>query len=844
MSDDNKSPLMGATHKRPAQSEASEIPTEATPLLSQSGGSRSPSSAAASSLQSIQSGKKSKYGSKLPSMIALSLLGLLAIFIMAFGFMAPALVEEYAKEALVIEPTNLSIQEFTSAGVKARIQANLQLDASRVRKGALHKLARTGTWFARKVSSEPTEVKVYVPQYGNLLLGMASIPGITVDIRNGRTTQLDFIADLRPGEVDSIRLIANDWLEGKLGSLRLQGKADIKLRSGLIPLGVQSISESFVFEGNDVPKIPQYDITGLNFREVQLPAGRHAMAADVSISVFNKYPIALSVPPLGFDIMVPNCADDDPHILLADATTDKIEVAPGAEVKVDVGAIVRQLPKSLTTSCPHSLFSPLDIFLGKYIRGDDNTIYVRGSNSLVPDQPAWIPLLLSSLTLPIPFHGHTFDNLIRNFTLADVHFGLPDPLADPDTPESNPQVSGNASLIAGLPKEMSFGVNVSRVRATADVFYKEKKLGALNLRKWQGANSTRIDATEEEDPALRIESRIDKAPLEITDDDVFTEVIQSLLFGGKAITLKIDAKVDVEVKTVLGKFVIRDVPAEGHIPVKPLLADGGNLGSFQPKVGDIKILGTSRNTISLAAKVNFTNPTEYTALVPYVIIDIVNNGSIIGRASAQNVIVKKGINTGIAVEAIWDPSFGGEEGHIIARELLSQYISGWNTTLTFQANEGTIPFRPDLGRALSKFNVTIPTPYLWSSPDGHESPHFIRDAVFHFFSSTASFTLLSPLQHSTIYIDTINATAFYNHTAPVGKIIYGLPFAVPPSASGSQTPKLPVDWSLDSVGYDAVRKALGGTLKLDAKAVIGLRMGQWTEEIWYEGSGIDARVSV
>ena len=106
--------------------------------------------------------------------------------------------------------------------------------------------------------------------------------------------------------------------------------------------------------------------------------------------------------------------------------------------------------------------------------------------------------------------------------------------------------------------------------------------------------------------------------------------------------------------------------------------------------------------------------------------------------------------------------------------------------------------------------------------------------------SKATFTLLSPLPRSTIYITRIDATALYNHTEPIGKIIYDLPFAVYPGATTS--PLLPVYWSLGSVGYEAVRQALGGTLKLDAEAVVGVGIGEWEEEIWYKGRGIGAHV--
>ncbi len=261
-------------------------------------------------------------------------------------------------------------------------------------------------------------------------------------------------------------------------------------------------------------------------------------------------------------------------------------------------------------------------------------------------------------------------------------------------------------------------------------------------------------------------------------------------------------------------------------------------------------MSTSKTSLNLEARVNFTNPTEYTAQIPYINIHILNNGSVIGDATASNITVGRGNNTDVLVQATWDPTkYGGENATKIGRELLSQYISGFNTTLTFQTHNESIPFRPDIGKALSKFVIEIPTPRL-STPatggdgdgeDGDHKPHFIEDATFHLFSSTATFNLVSPLKYSTIFIDSINATALYNHTEPVGTINYDLPFKVPPGSS--QSPRLPVDYSLDSIGYEELRKALGGTLKLDASGTVGIRLGQWTETVWYVGSGIGAGVT-
>lgn len=291
------------------------------------------------------------------------------------------------------------------------------------------------------------------------------------------------------------------------------------------------------------------------------------MAVDVSLSVLNSYPVKLDIPSLGFDILVPNCGTDDPYIRLADATTDVIRVEPYADVAVNVGGIVRTLPKPLTQTCPHSKSSPLDLLLGEYIHGNDTTIFVQGSNAPDNDTPEWITNIISSIIVPVPFPGHTFDKLIRNFSLTDTHFSLPDPLAGPGSDGENPQISGNIIVIAGLPKEMNFGINVTRVRATADVFYENEKLGVLNLHEWQAADSERIEPKDGENATIKIQSKINNAPLNITDQDVFYDVITSM-FLGEGVALKIMALVDVEVATVLGTFFIKGMPAEGMVPVK------------------------------------------------------------------------------------------------------------------------------------------------------------------------------------------------------------------------------------------------------------------------------------
>jgi len=106
----------------------------------------------------------------------------------------------------------------------------------------------------------------------------------------------------------------------------------------------------------------------------------------------------------------------------------------------------------------------------------------------------------------------------------------------------------------------------------------------------------------------------------------------------------------------------------------------------------------------------------------------------------------------------------------------------------------------------------------------------------HIISSTADFVLNNPLSHDGLTILKINATAKYNQSQ-LGTIFYDLPFRLRPGADGATTtPRLPVDWSLGSIAYDALRKALGGELEVHAEAYCTLSIGNLETEVFYNSS--------
>ena len=260
MSESERTPLLAEASS--SNNPPSESPLESTPLLAKANGAsrydgQEEDQLDSQSIRSRRSDSSSvsstrKSSRRWPSIIAIVILALSSIAIIVVAFFVPAAVEEYAKEALVLEPTNLSLESITANGVKARVQANFRLDGTRVKNEHVRRVGRMTTWLVRQLGTEETRVSVYLPDYGQVLLGTAAIPPIVVNIMDGYNTAVDFVADLVPGEAEGVRTIANEWLQGKLDLLRLRGVADIQLKTGIIPLGTHSISESLLVEGQSL----------------------------------------------------------------------------------------------------------------------------------------------------------------------------------------------------------------------------------------------------------------------------------------------------------------------------------------------------------------------------------------------------------------------------------------------------------------------------------------------------------------------------------------------------------------------------------------------------------------
>lgn len=234
--DDENTPLLAREEGANAQHEDRSLPR---------------ASAVSSLLRSIRgpgSGQKN-IRKRWPSLLALAILCIVIFVILVLGFVAPQVAKEYASEAAQFEPTRLSIDSYTDTGVLARVEGFFEMDASKVDKKSVRDLGRFGTRIAKYVEIGQTNVQVSIPAYDGLVLGTAMIPSIVVSIVNGRKTNLDVLVNLEPGPQEGLRQIANDWVDGRIREYVMEAKAHVPLKSGILSLGKQFISQTVSLDG-------------------------------------------------------------------------------------------------------------------------------------------------------------------------------------------------------------------------------------------------------------------------------------------------------------------------------------------------------------------------------------------------------------------------------------------------------------------------------------------------------------------------------------------------------------------------------------------------------------------
>lgn len=101
------------------------------------------------------------------------------------------------------------------------------------------------------------------------------------------------------------------------------------------------------------------------------------------------------------------------------------------------------------------------------------------------------------------------------------------------------------------------------------------------------------------------------------------------------------------------------------------------MDQLNPRIVSLELGPTTDSSALINTKVNITNPTNYSAIIPMADFVLLYNATTIAHIIIRNVSVIPGMNTGIAVGILWSPlDADGPDGVSAGREMISQYISG------------------------------------------------------------------------------------------------------------------------------------------------------------------------
>lgn len=104
---------------------------------------------------------------------------------------------------------------------------------------------------------------------------------------------------------------------------------------------------------------------------------------------------------------------------------------------------------------------------------------------------------------------------------------------------------------------------------------------------------------------------------------------------------------------------------------------GDSIGHLNPIIVSMELGDTTETSLHVSVLMNFTNPTNYSATIPFFDVKFLFNNTAVGHVIARNVSVVPGNNGNVSLQMSWDPwTNGGHAGVEAGRKFVSSYISG------------------------------------------------------------------------------------------------------------------------------------------------------------------------
>ncbi|KAF9963790.1 hypothetical protein BGZ65_011603 [Modicella reniformis] len=763
----------------------------------------------------------------------IGILLLLCLFVVAASSWV---AQRVLDRAMVLEIQKTDIRDMDESGFQASIRSTIYLDPAN--DGFFGLTGVIQRVFQPTMTIKPTMLTLSIPNMEDDI-HMAEFQVEEQHMQVGQVLQLDISAHVRVTNATLMAKFFGQTLEQSTVDLAIRGPLVTRLGS-LWYMNLR-INRSVPMEG--LKGIQNATLVSMELPDNH-PLGGISMSGVARINNPSKA-ISMHMGPVTFGIYLPSIGHPADSYKIAEATSPDLHLEAGkANEATLTGRLFHLDDWTLNEKRQIDYVNSekkllLGQFLSRFIQGDNSVIQVRAL-SKDPDMPLWLREAFKTIALEMLFPGSPTKDFIRSLMMNELGIGFSDN-------DNSPLLDGRMSSVLQLPPNVTFPIKLLSMKPNAWLkLPRGDKMASLVIPNFQPTTS-RQDGT-----TLEVDLVLDKTPLEVVPE-VLPDFFQFLnaTFNKDWVDLGIEGNASAVVETALGTFELGPIPFD--VVTRQRGLDG--LTSAPPLLQEMDVVETTERSLTIKATLVLSNPSNISAALGDLRFLWSFDGRFIGLATVPNAIIQPGNNT---VECIGivdpstdcthrhDPKCDPELAKKATREFISKYISGDNTTMIDIVGYPDSTRIPLLRPIISSFLLSTRLPTI--------DQDFLISSTMFLFSRSIVLELQNPL-NTVISILYINGTASYKGH-PLGHILADFehniagpkPILIPANdhkndTSGyAKTPRMPVSFDLSSIGYEVLKKALGGSLDVDIVCHIKTKVGSMLMWVDFVKDGVNTRV--
>ncbi|KAI9478771.1 MAG: hypothetical protein EXX96DRAFT_595912 [Benjaminiella poitrasii] len=496
----------------------------------------------------------------------------------------------------------------------------------------------------------------------------------------------------------------------------------------------------------------------------------------------------------------------------------------------------------------------MEIFLTNYLHGNSTEVHVRGS-SFGPDDeqqqlmkqatrtPNWLRKALQSVVLSVPFPGATETDLIQSLELSNIKIDF--------SSLGSPLISGDALAILKKPEEMQFHMDVTQIHPHVFLYLNQdstKAFATVDPERPCQAKSEDGNGIDFPLGKMKVTARLVRAPFKVLPNGQKDfETFLDRVFRQKKGKVYIRGTSDATVESAFGHLNIRGLEFNGEIETEGL----EGMQKPPPKVKSLAIVGGYSDALLAQTEIEIYSPSDVDINLGELNMHLMFDGHIIGNTTIPELALAPRVHNNLTVSA-W---LFGNNPHVI--DFIGRYISNGvntksNVTLTISGSHPNATKSKFLNNFIKHLSFDVQAPPFEEEP-------LLADCQMNILSSTVVMSLRNPFPNILMAITKINASATYE-VYEIGRLVANFedrgegwkgPMMLPPPDCEQKdkgckgvivnSEKIPV--VTKKLGYDAIKKALGGSIVVSVESEVGVMIDDFKlTNLQYRQNNITAKV--